>query len=134
MERWDSFCCLRDLSVKFSSFDELGNDIDAADELSTKEYLGEGWPLRIELKPLSNPLILEDVEVAEAVPRGGEKLQKPSSELTLWLLRGAFDKNQELRLLIDQTLYLLKGLLLLLLKPFGIEGLLLVHNLGQLFW
>jgi hypothetical protein len=74
LERWDSFFCLRDLSVKFSSFDELGNDIDAADELSTQENLGEGWPLRVKLKPLSDPLILEDVEVPEAVPRGGEKL------------------------------------------------------------
>lgn len=75
--------CLGHHGVKLSRLDELRDDVNASHELAAEEDLREGGPVRVELEPLSDALVFENVEVAEAIAEGSEELQQPPRELAL---------------------------------------------------
>jgi len=48
--------------VELSVLDEFGDDIDASHELLVDEDLGEGGPVAVDLEPLADSLVVQDVE------------------------------------------------------------------------
>lgn len=125
---------MRHHGVKLSRLDELRDDVYASHELAAEEDLREGGPVRVELEPLSDALVFENVEVAEAIAEGSEELQQPPRELALRSLGRALDEDEEARRRSYHVLNLPIGLRSLLLEPLSVELLLLVHRLSELFW
>jgi hypothetical protein len=121
-------------SVKFASFHEVYSDIDPTDEFPSEENLWKGGPLRVELEPLTDSLVFQDVEGAETILEGPQGLEELASELTLWLLWGALYEHKELRLRGNHVFNFTEGLLFLLFEPLLIEFILNLNNLTQLLW
>jgi len=54
-------------------------------ELTIDVNLGEGWPLGVELEPLSDPLVAQDVKSLDvSVGFGLEGLDETAREFALW--------------------------------------------------
>lgn len=79
-------CVLWHHLVKLPSLDELGHYVDSAHEFSPKENLRESGPLGIKLEPLPDSLVLQDVEMSEAVTFLREALNEATCKFALWLL------------------------------------------------
>jgi hypothetical protein len=127
-------CILRYHGIKFTCFHEIYSDIDPTDEFPSEEDLWKGGPLRVELEPLADSLVLQDVEGAETVLERPQGLEELTSELALRLLWGALYEHKELRLRGNHVFDLTESLLFLLFEPLLIEFILNFDNLTQFLW
>ena len=102
--------------IEFALFNELEDHVEAALELTIDVYLREGGPLGVELEPLPDPLVSENVKRLDVpVAFGFERVYKPSCELASRSIQGALDKHHE-RVGLNQVFDLAESQLLLLLE------------------
>lgn len=102
--------------VEVAAFHQLSDDIKAALELAMDVDLWEGGPLSVELQPLSDALVTEDIERLDvAVAASVDVLDEAASELAAWGIECALDEHHA-GVCLDQVVDFAESKLLLLLE------------------
>ena len=119
--------------IKLPRFQKVTDYVNTPYELAFQVNLWEGGPVGVKLKPLSDPLIGENIEGLVAVTLFGEGVYKLAGELTLGLIWRALDKGKE-GVVFDEVIDFTESFELFLFEPFLIELILSLNNGVKLIW
>ena len=102
--------------IEVALLEQLAHHIKSSLEDSLDVHLWESGPLSVELKPLANPLVTQNIEGLDvAVATWLQSVDQTTCELTLGSLECTLDKHHA-RVVLDQVIDLTEGELLFLLE------------------
>ena len=125
---------LRHDIVEVTRLHQLGDDVKATLELAMNVDLRESRPLSVELEPLADAFVAQDIKRLDvAVTTSVDMLNKATSELALRSVQCSFNEHHA-RVVLDEVVDFAESKLLLLLKESLDKSVKLGDFFGQLIW